>query len=300
MSEGTGSAPLPGCPAGVRDHLPAVHQTPSMAGSPPNDETRRHPSAGNISNRPTLVQPDEPPEPLAAISFPHGEEQGRAEVRLGPDLDHTSLLRLLGPLDGRRVLDLGCGAGASSVAMARAGARVIAVDTSTGRLSRARQAAELAEVKVEFHHSDLADLAFVRADSIDATLAVYSLSQVQDLSRVFRQLHRVLSPEAPLVMSLPHPFATMLEWEREEQASPWLSRTFWSDHPLAWRVAGDEGTTHVHQVSAVFTSLQRSNFRVDTLLEPRPEPGTPRSRHRSDLDEWVPPTVVFRARKQGT
>ena len=289
-----------GADRGVREHPAGVYQTSAMAGSPPHDETRRHPSAGNVSSRPTLVQPDEPLEPLPAISFPHGEEPGRAEVRLGPDLDHTSLVRLLGPLDGRRVLDLGCAAGSAAVAMARAGARVTAIDPSTARLTRARHAAEVAEVKVEFHHSDLADLAFVRADSIDAALAVYSLSQVQDLSRVFRQLHRVLSPEAPLVLSLPHPFATMLEWDHEEQTSPWLTRTFWSEHPLAWRVAGDEGSTHVHQVSAVFTSLQRSNFRVDTLLEPRPEPGAPGSLHRSALDEWVPPTVVIRARKQGT
>lgn len=287
-------------PSGVRDRLRSVHQTSPMAGSTPKDEARRHPSAGNVSKRPTLVQPDGPPEPLPALSFPHGEETLRPRVRLGPDLDHEALVRLLGPLDGRRVLDLGCGGGSASVAMAQAGARVIAVDPSTARLNRARHAADRAEVRVEFHHSDLADLAFVRADSVDATLAVYSLAQVQDLSRVFRQLHRVLSREAPLVLSLPHPLATMLEWEREEQASPWLSRTFWSELPLAWRVADDEGTTYVHQISSVYTSLQRSNFRVDTVLEPRLEPATPPSVHRSALDEWVPPTLVMRARKEGT
>ena len=94
------------------------------------------------------------------------------------------------------MLDLGCGAGCGLGRHGPRGARVIAVESSTARLTRARAAAELAEVHVEFHHSDLADLAFVRADSIDAALAVYSLSRVQDLGRVFRQLHRVLPPEA--------------------------------------------------------------------------------------------------------
>ena len=223
----------------------------------------------------------------------------RPQVRLGPDLDHASLAKLLGPLDGRRILDLGCGTGSAAVALAIAGARVIAVDPSTSRLSRARVAAEVAEVRVEFHHCDLADLAFLRADSIDAVLAAYSLAGVQDLGRVFRQLHRVLSPGAALVLSLPHPFATMLEWDPEEQSSPYLARTAWSDHALAWRVAGDEGTTHTHQISSVFTALQRSNFRVDTLLEPRPST-PPTSPHRGMVDEWVPPTVVVRARKEGT
>ena len=79
------------------------------------------------------------------------------------------------------MLDLGCGAGAASVALARRGARVIAVEASTARLAQARPAADLAEVKIEFHHSDLADLAFVRADSIELVIAVYSLAGVQDL-----------------------------------------------------------------------------------------------------------------------
>ncbi|MCP4435081.1 MAG: methyltransferase domain-containing protein [Actinomycetia bacterium] len=268
-----------------------------MAGS--RTTPRRHPSAGNLSSRPTLVGDEGSPGPLVPASFPHGDEGAAPAVRLGPDLDNETLAKLLGPLEGARVLDLGCGSGSASVAMARAGARVIAVDSSTARLTRARTAAEVAEVRVEFHHSDLADLAFVRADSIDAVLAVYSLAQVQDLSRVFRQLHRVLSPDAPVVLSVPHPMSLMLEWDPEEQSSPWLARTAWSDAALAWRVGGDEGATHVHQVSELFTSLQRSNFAVDTLMEPVPETDAVGSPHRGPLDDWVPSTLVMRARKQG-
>ncbi len=182
--------------------------------------------------------------------------------------------------------------------MARGGARVIAVEPSTTRLARARATAEVAEVHVEFHHSDLADLAYVRADSIDAALAIYSLSQVQDLPRVFRQIHRVLSTDAPLVIALPHPTTTMLEWEEEEQNSPWMWRPHWSEQPIAWRVAGDEGATHVHQIADVFTALVRSNFRVDTLLEPRPSADSS-SLHVDKLHEWSPPSVIIRGRKVG-
>ena len=268
-----------------------------MAGQPP--KPRRHPSAGNLSARPTLVSEEGVPASLPPASFPHGDEGAPPSVRLGPDLDNATMAKLLGPLEGARILDLGCGSGAASVAMATAGARVIAVDSSNARLTRAREAAERAEVRVEFHHSDLADLAFVRADAIDAVLAAYSLSQVQDLSRVFRQLHRVLKPEAPVVLSVPHPVSLMLDWDPEEQASPWLGRTAWGESAIAWRVAGDEGATHVHQVSELFTSLQRSNFTVDTLLEPVPEETGRPSPHRSRLEEWVPTTLVMRARKQG-
>jgi ubiquinone/menaquinone biosynthesis C-methylase UbiE len=263
---------------------------------------RRHPSAGNLDARPTLVRHGDGPTPLPPASYPHGADLPTDTVQLGPDLDDAALGRLVGAagsLDGRRVLDLGCGAGAASVALARRGARVIAVESSTARLAQARHAADLAEVKVEFHHSDLADLAFLRADSIELVIAVYSLGAVQDLGRVFRQLHRVMTPDAPLVLSLPHPTSLMLEFDPEEQETPYLTRTAWSDQSTAWRAGGDEGVTHLHQISEIFTTLLRSNFRVDAVVEPRAEPGR-RSPHHSPLADWVPATLVVRARKEGS
>lgn len=276
--------------------------TPQSSAARQMSGPRRHPSAGNLALRPTLVRDDAPPAGLPPASFPHGTSTGNEFVRFGPDLDHAALERLLTPtgsIDTCRVLDLGCGAGAASVSLARRGARVIAVEPSTTRLVQARHAAELAEVRIEFHHSDLADLAYLRGDSIDVVVAVYSLAGVQDLGRVFRQLHRIMRPEGALVMSLPHPFSLMLETDPDEQSTPYLTRTAWSDHSLAWRAGGDEGVTHVHQVGDVVTTLLRSNFRVDALIEPPPV-DQQRSIHSTPVSDWVPSTVVLRARKEGT
>lgn len=262
---------------------------------------RRHPSAGNLDARPTLVRVGEAPTPLPSASYPHGADLPTDRVQFGPDLDDESIGRLIGavgPLHGRRVLDLGCGSGAAAVALARQGARVIAVESSTTRLSQARHAAEVAEVKIEFHHSDLADLAFLRANSVELVVAVYSLGAVQDLGRVFRQLHRIMKSGAALVMSLPHPMSLMLELDADEQSTPYLTRTAWSEVPTAWRSGGDEGVTHLHQIGDVFTTLLRSNFRVDAVVEPRVT--EPSSIHSSPMADWVPQTLVLRARKDGT
>lgn len=263
---------------------------------------RRHPSAGNLGRGPTVVRDDgRPPVRLPGASFPHGSEPASSHVRLGPDLDDAQLDRLLGavgPLEGRRVLDLGCAAGSTAVCLARRGARVIGVESSTTRLARARHAAEVADVRVEFHHSDLADLAFLRADSIDLVVAVYSLSGVADLGRVVRQLHRVMRPDAALVLSLPHPASLVLEVD-DDGSPPFLARTHWNEEALVWRAGGDEGVVHVHQIGDVVTTLVRSNFRVDALVEPPTEPGR-ESAHSSHLADWVPTTLVVRARKEGT
>ena len=65
-------------------------------------------------------------------------------------------------------------------------------------------------MKVELHHGDLHELAWLRADGIDMALSAYGLATVTDLPRVLRQVHRVLRQEAPLVLSLPHPAIEMV------------------------------------------------------------------------------------------
>ncbi len=209
-----------------------------------------------------------------------GESRPTDSVELGPG-DVAGLdRRLLGDVSGQRVLDLGTGAGHSAIAMARAGAHVVAVDSDAGQITRARSNAELAEVHLELHHAELADLAFCQADVFDAVISVHALAAVADLGRVFRQVHRVMKPERPLIVTLPHPASLMVD----------------PDHPDTIIDAYDDPSTrgqgmnltHRHGIGHVFTQLVRSNFRVDTLLEP----SSPGSRH--------PASVIFRSRKVGT
>ncbi len=231
-----------------------------------------------------------------SVESPHGDALPTDAVAYGADIAEESQLRLLGDVSGKRVLDLGCGRGHVSVALARRSARVIAVEPSADQVGLARHAAEEAGVRVELHHGDVAELAFIRADDIDAAFSAYGLAGVVDLDRVFRQAHRVLKPEAPLAFSLPHPAFGMLDPDAEE---PLLVRRAYADPSPIPRPDGGP-PDRPHTISAVFTSLLRAGFRVDAVLEPEPRPDAPRSAHWHDAMALVPPTVIFRARKLGT
>jgi len=165
--------------------------------------------------------------------------------------------RLLGPLTGRRILDLGCAGGKASVEFARGGATVLAVDSSSEAVEATRA---------------LAELAFLRADSIDAAYSDGSFAEVPNLARVFRQVHRVLRPGSPLVMLMPHPFSALT--------------TLASDSTPSF---DDVVRPTILSFTEVFTELIRAGFRVDTLLEPE----LPATDGR-DLG-----CVVLRARKEG-
>ena len=220
-----------------------------------------------------------------------------ADFEYGPDIPGETELRLLGPVAGKRILVLGCRRTDAIASLARNEARVIVVDQVSHRVDKAREACEAAEVRVEFHRTDLADLAFLRGDSIDAALSVSALAEVEDLNRVFRQVHRVLGAGAALALSLPHPaFATL---DPHSGEPPRLVRRYADAEPLPGRADGVE-VEYAHTVGGLFTSLARAKFRVDTLLEPEPLAGAARSSHWAPAMAWMPATLVVRARKEGS
>ena len=192
-------------------------------------------------------------------------------------------LRLLGDLRGKRVLDLGSGSGSAAITFAQQSAIVIALDGSDAHLARARERAEREEVKVEWRKGDLADLAFLRAESIDVAFSAFAVAEVEDAARLFRQVQRVLKPNGPFVFSYEHPMAMCLGPDGT------VDRSYFEPGPIDVERDGEPVRVFARGISEVFTDLGRAGFRVDTVLEPGPD--TPGAK--------VPSTIVWRARKEG-
>lgn len=228
---------------------------------------------------------------------PLGDQLPTDAAVYGAAIPAEPTLRLLGSLEGKRVLDLGCGAGHASVAFAAQGAKVMAVDPSPVQVAATRQAAEQAEVRVELHQADLAELAFLRKDTLDLVFSAYALTEIDDLNRVFRQVHRVLKPEAPLVFSVPHPAFAMLDPTAPDPLR--IQRPYHAVRPQRWDRGDEAVTDRPRTLAEIFVSLTRANFRVDTLLEPPPTDDTHRGSDWAEVMAWVPPTLILRARKEG-
>ncbi|MDZ7734341.1 MAG: class I SAM-dependent methyltransferase [Acidimicrobiia bacterium] len=100
----------------------------------------------------------------------------------------------------------------AAITMATRGAKVIAIDPSPERLARTREVAEEYEVRIELHESDLADLAFVRADSVDLVFSAY-VARHRSRARpgVPSGAPRPPIGSATIVFSLPHPAFAMVD-----------------------------------------------------------------------------------------
>jgi len=229
------------------------------------------------------------------VASPAGNELPTDVVSYGADVAREDALKLLGSVEGKRMLDLGCGAGHNAIALAKQGAKVIGVDESSDQIADARAACEREGVRVELHHAPLAELAFLRADTIDGAISAFGLTPVEDIDRVFRQVHRVLRPEMAFVVSLPHPAFAVIDPSDPERR---VQRAYWDTAPLPATEDGRPAELP-RTISQLFTSLSRANFRVDTVLEPEPPARGPRSSGWSEAMAYLPATLIVRARKLG-
>ncbi len=111
--------------------------------------------------------------------------------------EHRWIRTQLGDLRGRRVLDLGCGAGGASVWFAKQGTQVVGSDLSGEFLVLVHHMPERHGVSVETHHGDAEELG-LPDPSFDVVYAGNLLHHL-DLDRTLEQIHRVLRPGGMVV-----------------------------------------------------------------------------------------------------
>ncbi|MFE1935359.1 methyltransferase domain-containing protein [Streptomyces melanosporofaciens] len=141
-----------------------------------------------------------------ADAFDHAARSYDALVATNPGYHahlRRSARRLGLPRDGTgpRVLDLGCGTGASTAALATVlpGADITAVDASAGMLRRA--AARRWARPVRFVHAPVERLAEAGVNGpFDAVFAAYLLRNATDPDAVLATAHRLLAPYGRLAV----------------------------------------------------------------------------------------------------
>ncbi len=109
------------------------------------------------------------------------------------------ILDRLGPAQGLRILDVGCGAGLASEVLARAGAQVTGLDAAPAALAAARAHAEAQGLAIDYREGMPEDLP--EGTMFDAVVALEVVEHVTDRDTFLASLARVLKPGGRLFMS---------------------------------------------------------------------------------------------------
>jgi ubiquinone/menaquinone biosynthesis C-methylase UbiE len=178
--------------------------------------------------------------------------------------ERPATISLLGEVSRRRVLEVGCGAGALTAWLVEHGATVTAIDVSDQMVALAQSAVGK---NAHFLVADLTQpLSFAADNSFDLVVASLVLHYVEDWHHVFSEFHRVLVPGGVVVFSTHHPsadwghspedyFATILVTERWNIGASEFDVTFWR-RPL----------------TAMTRAIASSGFVIEQLVEPEPIP----------------------------
>jgi ubiquinone/menaquinone biosynthesis C-methylase UbiE len=107
--------------------------------------------------------------------------------------ENRFILRHLGDVNGKMLLDLGCGAGENSVYFSVKGARCTATDYSSGMVEKALKLAAANGVQIEARTMNAMEIEFAD-NTFDIVYAANLLHHLPDPLTALREMHRVLKP----------------------------------------------------------------------------------------------------------
>ena len=218
-------------------------------------------------------------------------------VRTGKDyyreyMNGPSLKRMIGNINGKKVLDIACGEGYFSRHYARTGAKVVGVDFSPEMIKAAEEEEKRNPLDIEYHVADATDLSFIDSESFDLAFSFMALMDIADYESAISEAYRVLKGGGRFVFLITHPYfeqrwhdgKLIVGWETRvlddgsrEFPYLWVEDYFTRhDEVVDWpkrvgrRPYAFTTTSHHRTLADYVNTLSEKGFVVTRLDEPMP------------------------------
>jgi SAM-dependent methyltransferase len=227
------------------------------------------------------------PDPAQYDTFAAAYAEHAALASHNAMYDRPSTLRLLGQVEGKRVLDAACGPGLYIEELLKRGARVVGCDAAPAMIELARRRVG-DDVRLHVHSLD-DPFAWIDDDAFDIVLCALAYHYVSNRLGFLSEIRRILRDDGFLVISTHHPTA---DWCRLGGSYFQLTSVTetWSKgwRVTAWRMP-------LRQLAEEFAA---TGFVIERLVEPAPDPAMADS-HPEDFEKLSrePGFIAFRLRK---
>lgn len=204
-------------------------------------------------------------------------EHYQKSVRISTDDVHYGALsygekqlNLIGPVNGKKVLEVGCGGGQNTIALARQGAHAVGVDPSTIQLAHALSLAKTCNTDAAFVTATAEDLPF--NTSFDVVLSSSALCYIYDIKKAFKQVHKILKKEGIFVLCMVHPYFLAVGYYLSEEPDEPEIRNYLSwPETVTWDWICTEKTVkmwgYYRTLSQIMNALIETGFTIEKIVE---------------------------------
>jgi ubiquinone/menaquinone biosynthesis C-methylase UbiE len=211
------------------------------------------------------------------------------------------ILKLIGEVKDKNILEIGCGAAQCGIAFAKQGARVIGIDISEEQLKIAKRLVEKNKVPIKLLQGDIINLSQIESNSQDIVFSSWAFMYVDDLPSCFKETYRVLKENGIFVFSTDHPF-----WRRISKESLKIKKSYFENGSYSEPYMKGTFIAQDHKVSDYINWLVESGFNIEKMIEPNPMESIKEEKDiwmkdydssKIDAMKWLPRTIIFKARK---
>jgi 2-polyprenyl-3-methyl-5-hydroxy-6-metoxy-1,4-benzoquinol methylase len=250
------------------------------------------------------VKEEEPPQNIYDDpDFFEGYRQlHRFNAGFGNAIEHAPFLDLIGSVEGRTVLDLGCGGGQLAHYLAEAGAvHVTAIDASQRMLEFANE--HWSHARVTYIRASMEEAAFP-ATAFDLVVSSLAFHYVEDFGGLIGRIVSWLGPSGRLVFSTEHPIyaarATDSGWTEDEQGNKAWAIADYALEGLRERHWFVPGVRRYHRtMAAIFNMVIDAGMTIDRIYESHPSPEWLREHPEHAEELQRPMFLLVAARKPG-
>ena len=231
---------------------------------------------------------------------------GTALPEYGPLASTEDELHLIPELDGKRVLELGCGSGHSLAYLwENKNARELwGLDFSEEQICFTRELLEKKNIPVKLFLASMDDNPGIPEDYFDLVVSIYSLGWTPDLFGTLELVYSYLKPSGVFIFSWEHPVYRSLSFEADIEKYV-FEESYLDEGPVLYRSwRGVEIVINHRKLSTYLNAMIQSGLVVEQVIESQPNMTLAREQDFAP-EKWygipraqlVPTTIIVKAKK---
>ena len=217
-------------------------------------------------------------------------------------IEQPIVFELLGDISGKHVMDIGCGYGAMTIKIAKAGAdKVLGIDVSEKMIEKGIKENPHPNVTYKMLSAESLDSIDEKFDVVVSCLAIH---YIENFEKLFADVYALLKQGGEFIFSMEHPIYTASKY-----AQQWVTDTesntvtgFVTDHygdesvrNIEW--LGKTITKYHHKTDTVFNALISAGFIFEKVIEPSPSKELLKKVPRTQHELHRPAYLIVKCRK---